>query len=561
MAKDNDGWETISSNAPSTDDGWETISITETPQYKSSYDQLKEDALKVGYSGLTPEQQEMIKSAYPQSLAGKAGRPFEEMTRQMDEQAGKYISEREAAERDANAGNAYTLGKSILSLPASALTAGWDKLTRTAHELNPEGVAVPVKDKPYSEYFKESQTAAREGEGLTSMLSDPLNVVSFGPGGRAISEGTMQLAERYIPRLAEGKLRAIPTVLGNTAEGAAYGAADAYLNDRDISDAALLGGSFGGVIGGASDIAKAYSKHVFPGLNSQRNRNLDPEAVKMVEENFDQIMSKGLLPKTKEGFYNLADAEKEILSKYYDEAIRKVNYDKELAAMEKNLGPGGTHEQLGKLGVTPDAVLLSFGQIKKDNPAGWARYIEDNPEAPLVTSLEILKDQLAKEYKTKLARRTALSSTAEGLLDKDIGSVEKSREFLEQSKAISPEDASLIRTAKTNPETYKDPVAEMALARKDLGSSWRDVINQHLESDPRYAAHVTSKVKKDYKLWKSLENTLDFPGRNLMTDRIPVLNFSLSPYLKSSTSYKLGEGLGAGVRLRPYNFDRPDSLQ
>ena len=549
-----DGWETITPSTKSNDDGWETISVTETPEYKSSYDQLKEDALRVGYSGLSDSQKQMIKSAYPQSLAGKAGRPFEEMTRQMDEQAGQYISEKEAAERDANAGNAYTAAKAFLSVPASFITAGWDKLTHTEHESSPEGKAIPVQDKPYMDYVKESQQAAHENRGLTGFASDPMNVISFGPGGRAISKGITKGAERLKPALGEGKLQDIPAILGNAAEGAAYGAGDAFMNDRDIGHSALLGAGFGGVLGGASDMAKAYSKHSFPGLNSQENRNLDPAAAQMVKDNFDKIMSPGILPKTKEGFYNLADKEKEELSKYYDAALENVNYDMEVESMKKNLGPGGPFAQLGAKGVTPDDVILFYGYRKYDDPAGWAKNVEEFPEIPLVTTLEILKEQLAKEYKTKLARRNALSSSAERLLDKDIEAVGKSRDFLGKGISISPEEASLLRTSKTNPETYKDPVAEMALARKDLGTSWRDVVNEHLESDPRYAKHVTAQVKKDYKLWKSLENVLDNPGRMGLGDRVPLLNFSLSPYLKSSTSYKLGEALGAGVRLRPSLF-------
>lgn len=171
---------------------------TETPEYKSAYTKLKEDGLKLGYSGLSDEQKEMIKAAYPQSLAGKAGVPFEQMTAKMDAQATDqdYVNQspedRELANLRAlqygnEGGNAYTLGRDVLSTVIGPImgTAEYAK-----DRLFKEGGW--ASDKPLTEYFKEALELGNKGEGATGIIASPENYVPMarlGIGGTALTQG------------------------------------------------------------------------------------------------------------------------------------------------------------------------------------------------------------------------------------------------------------------------------------------------------------------------------------------------------------------------------------
>lgn len=255
--KDNDGWETISTvGQPASNDGWEPIPVTETPEYRSSYSQLREDALRVGYSGLTPEQKEMIKSAYPQSLAGKAGLSFEEMAAKMDQQAGKFVNEEPSlaqtavkGARDLYQGAREIIGKGTNLIPAAAAGFAGEE-----HKLGPDGIAIldPEKqsfmDRASKEYDASNQEVANN-QGFQSIVADPMNYIGFGLGA---ASRIPQLERLGMMANTSEWLKSNPKTLvgARVLGGAAEGMGGSYLGRRDLELTPSVADVASGVIGG-----------------------------------------------------------------------------------------------------------------------------------------------------------------------------------------------------------------------------------------------------------------------------------------------------------------------
>lgn len=170
--------------------------IATTPKSPSSYQfqpgqrkSLMDSIHEVGYSGLSDDMKELYKQQYDASEYAKAGHTFEEAIKVADESAKSYDPNfakqstadqelaRQMAEKYGNeGGNAYTLGRDILSIPVGAVmsTAEYAK-----DRLFGEGGWAADK-KPWTEYFKEALELGNKGEGATGFFAEPTQVASFG---------------------------------------------------------------------------------------------------------------------------------------------------------------------------------------------------------------------------------------------------------------------------------------------------------------------------------------------------------------------------------------------
>ena len=432
--------------------------------------------------------------------------------------------------------DSYGAIRGVLALATSPYTGAWERFTGSGGNIN--------SDKNYSESVKAAEEKGNLGEGLPGFVSDPLNLTMAVPslGGYVMSSKLGKVAKKAGPVIGETITRGA----GGAIEGAGYGLLGSVdpTNDESALDQAKIGSIIGGSLGLGGGLMRGLGKEWFPGLGTQSNRAVDPDTKILVKKNLDQILGTGLFPKSKEGFYNLSDKERELLSKEYDRAVKAISpknktWEEYVSQIKNNIETGPTKN------LTPDDLFKMAAKFQIDDPL----YGSQN-NIPFMRNIKDLEDKLKSGYRKRLAKRDALDDKLVKLLVRDILTVVKSKaELFPDISVHSGEELGWVRTNKTNPETYKDPVAEVAMAKKDLGRTWRDVINAELESDPRYAEHITNKVKKDYALWSSLEDVLDAPGKIGLTDRLPG-GLSLSPYLKSSSAYKVGQLLSLPQQLR-----------
>jgi hypothetical protein len=430
----------------------------------------------------------------------------------------------------------YQAVREALSVPAGVVTGTWNRF------VGPKGNIGSERD--ITKDIDSAITQGAEGRGVAGLLADPLNATALLPGVGEYLMATKlgKMAQKAGPVIGETLVRAG----AGAGEGAGYGALSLLDDTKDNTAGKAIGHSaaFGGGFGLGTGMLKGFGKDWFPGLSSQSNRAVDPATKELVEQNLDQILGTGVFPKSKEGFYDLTDRERDLLGRHYTEAVRSVNPDKSWEEFNNDIRTN-IREIPEFTPFDEKAVLIKSAQKQFRDPL-----LASQKDYPFMRTIEDIKEKLQSGYEKRLAKRYAVTDAGMKMLDKDIQSVIRSKAIDNPELPIyTAEELGRIRTAKTNPETYKDPIAENALAKKDLGRTWRDVVNAELESDPRYAAHVTDKVKKDYRLWSALEDVLDAPGRLGLTDRLPG-GLSLSPYVKSSLAYKLGQGLTIPQKLR-----------
>lgn len=430
----------------------------------------------------------------------------------------------------------YQAVRDALSVPAGVVTGTWNRF------VGPKGNIGSERD--ITKDIDSAITQGAEGQGAEGVMADPLNLTMVIPGlGEAVMATKLgKIAQKAGPVIGESLLRGA----AGAGEGAGYGALSLLDDTKHNTVGKAIGHSaaFGGGLGVGTGIFKGLGKDWFPGLSSQSNRAVDPATKKLVEQNLDQILGSGVFPKSKEGFYDLTDRERDLLGKHYTKAIKAVNpstsWEDVVDDIRNNIRSRPEFSLL-----TEDVAMKGAARTQFENPL-----LASQNKMPFMRNIADIKEKLKSGYEKRLAKRYAVTGPGMKMLDKDIESVIRSKAIDNPELPIyTADELGWIRTAKTNPETYKDPIAENALAKKDLGRTWRDVVNAELESDPRYAAHVTDKVKKDYRLWSALEDVLDAPGRLGLTDRLPG-GLSLSPYLKSSLAYKLGQGLVIPQKLR-----------
>lgn len=145
------------------------------------YELLKQNVSAVGYSGLDENQKALFKSQFPSSKYAKAGGSFEDAVKYVDSQSEKglhpdqYISQEEVDKRNANAGDAYTLGRDILTTGLSPYTAGLEYLKDRAFN---EGSWAGGEGDSYAEYINKHMEAGNKGEGVVGFLGNPTNVIA-----------------------------------------------------------------------------------------------------------------------------------------------------------------------------------------------------------------------------------------------------------------------------------------------------------------------------------------------------------------------------------------------
>jgi hypothetical protein len=270
-------------------------SVTSTPEYKSVYGQLKEDALRVGYSGLTDIQKKMIRDAYPESIGGKAGRPFEEMTAKMDEQAGRSdytYKQDQMAGRSAVGpqnpdqsiperiyGDLRTSLSNIVS-PATAViqkifetTTGEDKHI-LGHDVYGNEISIPKSEVSFNDRIAAEREAGYKGEGLTGLLADPLNLTMLIPGlGEAVEGSKIAKLAKALPYLKTSPItrQALLKGLAGGVEGAGYGLTSAKLDNtranQNAVDALKTGGLLGGLLGSFGVALSEHGIESFPGVD------------------------------------------------------------------------------------------------------------------------------------------------------------------------------------------------------------------------------------------------------------------------------------------------------
>lgn len=194
------------------------------------YELLKRNVAEVGYSGLDENQKKLFDAQMSASKAFRAGMSPDQIHEYVDQAAG-------VNEANANAGNAWTLGRSILSLPVAALgglIGGFDK-----YEQDPV-TGQAVERMPGSSYWERVGAdqnaileAAKNNQGFSGFASNPANVI----GG--VVSAPFKVAGPFV----RGAI-----------EGAGVSAIDQYANTGKVGLANIVGG---GLLGGT--ISKAGS--------------------------------------------------------------------------------------------------------------------------------------------------------------------------------------------------------------------------------------------------------------------------------------------------------------
>src|SRR5574343_147821 len=271
MAVSNDGWEdvpTASGDSGWTDvpvnDGWEDVPDTATsvPQpttYKyaspEEYEMLKRNVAEVGYSGLDENQKKLFDAQMSASKAFRAGMTPDQIHEYVDQAAG-------VNEANANAGNAWTLGRSLLSLPVAAiggLIGGFDK-----YELNPV-TGQAVERMPGSSYWErvgadqnDILEAAKNNQGFAGFASNPANVV----GG--VVSAPFKVASPFV----RGAI-----------EGAGVSAIDQYANTGKVGLAPVVEGRLlGGTISNAGSMLGGRVKEYQDYKTAKEMLDTDPLA-------------------------------------------------------------------------------------------------------------------------------------------------------------------------------------------------------------------------------------------------------------------------------------------
>lgn len=215
------------------DNGIPADSTPSTFKYSSNeeYEDLRRAVGYVGYSGLDENQKKLFDSQLPMSKAAKAGMTPQEIRDYVDQAAG-------VNEANSNAGNAWTLGRSILSLPWAALgglIGGFDKYI----EDPMTGMAVErIPGSSYLERVNVTQNQiledSKNNQGFGGFISNPANVV----GG-----------------LATAPLKIASPFVRGAIEGAGVSAVDQYENTGKVDPLSVAGGAlFGGVVSKAGSM-------------------------------------------------------------------------------------------------------------------------------------------------------------------------------------------------------------------------------------------------------------------------------------------------------------------
>lgn len=147
------------------------------------------------------------------------------------EKAEKY-DQAWADKQNENAGNAYTLARSILSIPAS-LVGGTGEYIKD--RVFNEGSWADLSGDPITTYITNSMEAANKGEGVVGMLSNPVNAALMGSGA------VMGAGRSAVGDLGRG------VIVQGAGSGVDYLANEKNPNAQDLLRNTAVGGLVGGL--------------------------------------------------------------------------------------------------------------------------------------------------------------------------------------------------------------------------------------------------------------------------------------------------------------------------
>lgn len=412
-----------------------------------------------------------------------------------------------------DAGRAVVAGP--LAVAEGAVRTGGDLAGSALQKLipgaNPTGVGGPGIDwAPGGFTGAVSDAWKKRNEGFREIGSNPLNVLGLVP---ALAPARLAAAAGATSPLWRA---ALATGIG-AAEGGAVGGTQAAYEGGDVLPAIARGALGSAILTGGGEMLNQWGRSSFPGLSARYNRHVPDASKQLVRENADEILSAGVLPKSREGFLSQAAQQQQALGRRYNEAAAAVPEDwrYDLAqldddarvALEKRL------TGLGRAGMVYHEGLPL--------PGGAA-----GPTLPFATApedaLAVLASKVNNVKGTQLARG-------------------------KNTQALNARELADYRTALTNPEADRDPSGVRTLMLKDVGKSWRDASNDALMSAPNYAEVLGADTPRRYAMWSTLEDLVEHPGNLGLQHRAPILNLAIDPWKWSSAIYKGGNAIKASA--------------
>lgn len=470
--------------------------------------------------------------------------------------------------------------KGLAAITAPVIGA-WNTMTGPKGNIgNPDQI-------PYTQAVGESYNKAIEGRGIPGIVSDPVNLTMFIPG---VGEVAMSRLAGMGGRAAKaGEFLASHPVItkgtGSAIEGAGYtGASEALDPTKEFTgrDLAIAGG-LGGALGAGGGFLQQWGKESFPGIMTGNARSIDAPTKARLAENLDEILGAGFTPKNRRGFEQLSDKETAILGREYSAGIQESTpfsfYNKGIPTIEtdggfmvpsKNMQTPTTAYHVSGIRndytLPPESkVINEFGELEHIGPEGETLVPATN--IPMLTPLNEIEQSVRNIYQKKLADADILSNKNMKIFDKQLESTKQSKvvrdninaviddilgnnlskeereaifEKFRENPVYEAQELSNLRNNRNDPNMYKDPTksGEIQHANRLLATTWRDVINDRLGADPRYAKYATPEVRARYGLYKSLGDVVDAPGSVRLSDRI--MGLAVDPWLRASTIYKAG---------------------
>lgn len=394
-------------------------------------------------------------------------------------------------------GDIYQRSRKVLG----AVEAGGESVLRTgAAKLNsmlPLGAnfyGASDIEKEMSRTLPENFRSAfnQRKDGLRGLLTDPIALAAMAVQPEA--------AAAFLPA---GVARTAATPIIASGAGAGMSAADAWLNDRgDVGSNAKWGAILSGIPALGGQLLRRYGESAMPGLAPIRNPKVTPEAREMVKEALPDLLSAGILPKTRKGMAIQAEKMREQAGKKYSQAEESIPAEWAISTGDlEKAAESALRERLG--GFRRQALEY--------DPATGKAVIPSDATSEMEKKFSRVRGTQAHEYQDP-----------EWLNAMQVGSA---------------------RTAHTNPELYRDPSGERGMLLKDIGGAFHEAFTDALMGAPNYAKTLGPDAAKQYALSKAFTKVIEHPGAIGLADRAPFLNVAIGPWLKASTAYKTGNAM------------------
>ena len=411
---------------------------------------------------------------------------------------------------------------------------------------------------------------------------------------------------------------------------------DPNLQYTPLGESMAAGAVLGGATGGIGAGLQRWGLKSFPGLNPRYNAHVPDDAKALVQANLENILREGVLPKTREGLMHASERRQLALGSKYDEAINAVEQAHPDMLIPTADWAKGAHDQLvkdlgyfgraglieapgTKLGFSlPDQAktmlndkftrvrgtkinqlqneiesihdLINFGNkqfpydptLPASRSATQARLAREWSKDEAIPAISKAK---STEVQARVDLKDPVKSQLPGMIDDivnsyrspdaaTLGPVASQRLHDWIAKDLTPKQLSELRTALSDPSMYRDPIAEVAVLKRDVGQAIHQAATERLMQIPEYKVVMGNAVKDNklvfkkgsvpqkYKLEMNLQNVIEHPGSIGLSDRLNLfglLNPAVSPWLKASTLYK-GGGLLKAAGLTPFMTDEARQL-